>query len=101
MMKLPKTVNISGKIYTVGKDKSSWGGSCATGKQTIAVGTARDRSSQRTFTTFVHEVSEAVCLERRLRYEASDDEAIFVMSHKQFADYCMDVATALWPIVKK
>lgn len=69
-MKLPKAVNICGKTYKVKKNNTCWGGSCQTGEQKIEVGTARNQSSQRKFTNFIHEVLEAVTLERRLRYEA-------------------------------
>jgi len=92
-------VQISGKTYKVTKQPGNWGGSCTTGKQEITVGTARNQSAQRIFTNFTHEVLEAVALERNIRYEASDDEIMFVMTHKQFDDYAKDVATAFKPML--
>ncbi len=100
-MRLPKTVNICGKTYTVHGNKKEWGGCCCTGSQTIGIGTAKNQSSHRKFTNLIHEVLEAIALERRLRYEASDEESVFVMTHKQFDDYARDVATALKPMVNK
>jgi len=99
-MRLPKTVQISGKIYKITKDPSRWGASCRTGSQKIVIGTAKNQSLHRRFTNFTHEVLEAVALERRLRYEAGDDEIMFVMTHKQFDDYAKDVATAFMPLVR-
>jgi len=99
-IKLPKAVNICGKTYSVHSDKNRWGGSCSTGSQKIVVGTAQDSSSHRRFTTLVHEILEGVFLERRLRYEAPDEEIVFVMTHKQFSDCAMDVATAIMPMIK-
>ncbi len=100
-MRLPKKVNISGKSYSVRRNRTQWGGSCRTGAQEIVVGTASNQSAERKFTNFAHEVMESVALERSLRYEASDEEIVFVMNHKQFDDYACDVATALFPLMKK
>ena len=100
-MRLPKTVQISGKTYTVKKNDKRWGGSLRTGSQEIVVGTEKDQSSHRIFNNFTHEIIEAVTLERKLRYEAADDEIIFVMTHKQFDDFAKDVATAIRPMIKK
>ncbi len=97
MPRFPKTVNICGKTYSVKTDKSRWGGRVQTGSQQIVVGTSRDQSAQRIFTTYIHEVIEAVTLERKLRYESSDDEIMFVMTHKQFDNSVKDVATAILP----
>ena len=96
-MRLPKTVNISGKTYTVDRDENRWGGLCSTGRQRIVVGTARDQTAQRIFTNYIHEVLEGVLLERKLRYESADDEVVFIMTHKQFDNFAKDVATALMP----
>ena len=99
-MRLPKTVQISGKTYTVHGAKNSWGGSCSTGSQKITVGTARNTTRHRRLTSLVHEILEAVFLERRLRFESADDDVVFVMNHKQFSDYAMDVTTAIEPMLK-
>ena len=100
-MKLPKTVQICGKPYSVKPNSRRWGGRCETGKQELCVGTKKDQSSQRIFDNFMHEVLEATALEKSLRYRSGDDELVFVMTHKQFDAYAEDIATALWPIVKK
>lgn len=99
-MRFPKAVQISGKQYSIKLDNARWGGTCQTGKQEIGVGTKRNQSGQRKFENFLHEVLEATALERNLRYEAADEEIVFVMTHKQFDDFAQDVATALWPIMK-
>lgn len=99
-MRLPKKVQISGKTYNVRANPKKWGGRCRTGKQEIGVGTAKNQSGERILTNYIHEVLEAVTLERKLRYEASDDEIVFVMTHKQFENFAEDVTTALRPIIK-
>ncbi len=100
MLKLPETIQISGKQYAVKQNKSRWGGTCETGKQEISVGTKKNQSSQRIFGNFIHEVLEATAMEKSMRYTASDDEILFMMTHKQFDDYAKDVASSLWPIMK-
>ncbi len=99
MLKLPKTVNISGKTYKVSKDSQSWGGCSGNGAQEMVIGTEKDRSRERIFATFIHEVCESVTMERNLRYLSTDDECIFVMTHKQFDDFATDVSAALWPMI--
>lgn len=99
-MRFPKTVQISGKRYSIKLDDSRWGGRCQTGKQEIGIGTQKNQSSQRKFANFVHEILEATSLERHLRYEAADGEMMFVMTHKQFDAYAKDIALSLWPMVK-
>lgn len=99
-MRLPKTVNICGKIYKVLRDRTKWGGSCTTqGK--IEVTSHRTASNHRQVCTYIHEVMEAICLERNLRFVASDDDIVFVMTHKQFEDFTKDVTTALLPMLKE
>lgn len=100
-MKFPKTVQISGKAYTVKKNDKRWGGRIRTGSQEIVVGTEKDQTSHRILNNFIHEILEGVTLERKLRYEAADDEIMFVMTHKQFDDFAKDVATAIRPLIKE
>lgn len=100
-MRLPKTVQISGKKYTVRKDNTTWGGKGGTGRQEIVVGTKSDQSAARQFENFVHEVAELSAAEQSLRYEASDEEIVFVMNHKQFNSFANDIATAIMPMVKR
>ncbi len=100
-MRLPKTVQISGKTYNVQQDKDRWGGNGGTGKQVITVGTKNDQSVERKFENFVHEVAEMVAAEQTLRFEANDSEIVFVMTHKQFDRFASDFATAILPMVKE
>lgn len=100
-LRLPESVMISGKPYKVKKNPKRWGGNAHSGPQTITVGTARDQSAQRKFDNYVHEVAEAVTIERNLRFTATDDDVKFVMDHKQFDNFAVDIATALWPMIKK
>lgn len=99
-MRLPKTVNICGKVYKILRDRAKWGGSCYTGNQEITVTSHRTTSSHRQVCTYIHEIMEAVTLERNLRFESSDEEVRFVMTHKQFDDFTKDVTTALLPLLK-
>ena len=99
-MRLPNTVQICGKQYSIKPNSRRWGGRCETGKQELCVGTKKNQSSQRIFENYVHEVLEATAMEKSLRYMASDDELVFVMTHKQFDDYAENVAASLWPIAK-
>ncbi len=101
MLRLPKTVNISGKIYKVVKNKKRWGGVGKKGKQEIGVGTAGSQSVARKFENFMHEVTELVACERHFRYEASDEEIMFVMNHKQFDAFSNDISIAIWPMIRK
>ena len=100
-MKIPKTVQISGKKYHVSRDGRSWGGHGSTGRQRISVGTSRDQTPARKFDNYVHEVTEMILCERHNRFSASDEEIVFVLNHKQFSDFASDIASALWPMVKK
>ena len=100
-MKLPKTVNICGKTYTVTKDKKLFGGSATTGPQEIIVGTKHGKR-ERIFENIVHEVMESVACERDFRFSRGDSEgSVFVMTHKEFDCFVADVSTALRPMVKE
>ena len=99
-MKLPQKVQICGRSYTVRRLSTEWGGNCATGSQTIGIGTARNQSAGRVCANFIHEVLECAAMEQKLRYESSDSEIMFVMTHKQFDSYANDVSTALFPLLR-
>ena len=77
-----------------------WGGRCRTGAQEIGVGVKGNQSAQRKTNNYVHEVMEAVAMERDMRYEASDGEIMFVMTHKQFTSFADDVSVALSPMFR-
>ena len=100
-MRLPKAVQISGKTYTVRKDNAIWGGIASTGKQEIVIGTHKSQSTHRQFETYLHEVAEMVACEQDIRFEARDEELVFVMNHKQFNSFANGIATALFPMIKE
>lgn len=99
-MKLPKTVQINGKTYSVKTNKARWGGRFNKGKQEIGVGIKGNQSEQRKFDNFVHEVLEAILEENNFRYRASDEEPVFIMTHKEFDSFALDVTTAIFPMIK-
>lgn len=100
-MKLPKTVVICGKTYTVIKDNKRDDGCGFTFKQTIIIGT-KDQTDERQFDTFVHEVAELTACEKRYRYgDGHSGTSMFVMNHKEFENFISDLAAALWPMLKK
>ncbi len=99
-MRFPKKVTICGKTYTVRQDKAIWGGNGGTGRQEIVVGTHKDQTAERKFENFIHEVAELTAAEQHVRYEAADDEIMFVMNHKQFDKFANGIAAVLCPMVK-
>jgi len=99
-MNLPNTMQICGKQYTIVEEDKKWGGSGVTGKQQITVGMSDEQTAERKFENFMHEVMEMVTCEQHVRYEASDDESVFVMTHKQFNAFANGVASAIMPMVK-
>ncbi len=99
-MRFPKKVSISGKTYSVGQDKTKWGGHGHTSTQHLVVGTRSDQTEERKFENFMHEVAEMVACEQHSRYEASDDEVVFVMNHRQFDRFVSDISSVVYPMVK-
>ncbi len=100
-MKLPKTVNISGKTYNVLKDSNRENGTGRTFKQEITVGT-KDQSAERHFETFLHEVAELTCCENNYRYgDGHSETSVFVMNHKEFERFIGDIAMAIGPMLKE
>ena len=97
-MKLPKTVEISGKTYKV-NERTVSNSSGRTYKQEVVVG-IKSQSEERIFENYLHEVSELVACEQSTRFTASDDEVVFVMNHKQFGSFVNDIATAIRPMLK-
>ncbi len=100
-MKIPKKVTICGKVYKVSLDKTTGNSSGYTWPQTIKVGAIKSQSTERRFENYVHEIVELVTCEHKTRFEAADDEIVFVMDHKQFSNLCVSVASALYPMVSK
>ena len=98
-MKLPKTVQICGKTYSIVKNPKNENSSGRTFKQKMEIGT-KEQSVERQFEGFVHEVAELVCCENNYRYGDGNSEcSIFVMNHKEFERFIGDVATAIRPMV--
>ncbi|KKK61134.1 hypothetical protein LCGC14_3017380 [marine sediment metagenome] len=99
-MKLPKTVNICGKIYKVRKDPKSYDGGGTTARCEMTVGT-KNKNPERQFEIFLHEVMEIAAVEKDYRYHGGNDaDLLFVMSHKEFDNYTVDVASAIRPMIK-
>ncbi len=98
-MRLPRTVNICGKTYTVTKNRAKWDSGGRTGNRQISIGT-KWNSDEHELDSFLHEVVELVCCERKLHYMASNDDVKIVMNHKEFTDAITDVATAIRPMLK-
>ena len=103
MLNLPKTVKICGKTYTVHtkQDEGGCNGSGSTREQKIVIRCERQHSKERIFDAFLHEVIELAACEYHLRYEAADEEVVFVMTHKQFDNFVFSVAAAIFPMIKE
>lgn len=100
-MKLPKTVNICGKTYTVTENNKRYGGEGSTTSQAIEIGTKFKRREKH-FENFIHEVAETIACEDNFRYgEGASDGSIFVMTHKEFDRFIVDLATAIKPMIKE
>jgi len=99
-MRLPKTVRVSGMTYRVTTNKSHNGGKGSTGPQVIEVG-KKYGNKDRQFATFVHEIAETVCYERRIVFTSEDGESRFFMNHQQFEVMTDDIAAALLPMIKE
>lgn len=104
-MRLPKTVTICGKTYEVKKDPKLFGGEGDTGEQTLTIGTLHGKDDH-IFENLVHEVAECVMAYKGYRYQDSGNDGdgdvglVFVMTHKEFEEAMVDVASALYPLVK-
>ncbi len=100
MRRLPKTVQICGKTYPVKQVKDSYDGGGGTAKPSLWVGT-KPKTPERIFEIFVHEVMELVACERGDRYGSGvSDDSMFVMNHKEFDNFSVDVAAAIRPMLK-
>ena len=100
-MKLPKTVNICGKICRVVQNPEDGGGSFSLSDYTIRIGT---RYKQDIINSFFHEVIEGVLSERLMRYRSYpdivNDGIIFCFTHKEFENCIADIVTALEGVLK-
>ena len=102
-MRLPKTVNIGGKKYTVRRDESQGEGYGHANIETriIIVG-SKDRRPELAFETFIHEVVEASLLENEFSYHrnANPDIYFYKMDHAEMSRLAGDVACAIRPMMK-
>ena len=98
-IKIPKTIKICGKTYSINYDNSRWGGSSATAEQEIIIGSKKNQSPERIFENFVHEVMETFLIEKNLRYTSGDQEIMIIMTHKQFDGFAVDISGIFYSLL--
>lgn len=99
-MKLPKKVDICGMTYTVRTNSKSYDGGGSTCNPHITVGT-KSKNNERYQEILLHEIMEIAACERGYRYgSGGSDNAMFVMSHKEFDNFSRDIAVALRPMLR-
>lgn len=100
-MIIPKIVTIAGREWAIIQDKKVRGGSFDAAKCEIIIGTEYPKDIP---DVFLHEVMEAILLERNCRYclfeKYENGNHLFVMSHKEFDNFGRDVALALKDVVR-
>ena len=100
-MKIPKTVDICGKTFSVCKDKNTYLSHGDTWEQRIIIG-VEEQGSERKFDALVHEIAELVCCEKNYRYgDGHSERSVFVMNHKEFEHFISAVAVAIYPMIKE
>ena len=87
-IKIPKTIIIGHRDFSVIIDKKDSGASFSYKKMTIKIGTANN-TPREIFEHFMHEVMEIICVEKGIRSskcltEASDLDYVFTASHREF-----------------
>ncbi len=94
-----KKIKILGNDWTLEVKKKVSGGHFNATTRKIEIG------SIGLMENFMHEVAEAIMVERLLRYmqyvDDTNDGIAFVFDHKQFSLFCQDLLTALTPIFIK
>ena len=95
-MRINKKVIISGMPYTI--KRGGEGGSFGWYKRRITISKAYKK--ERLLQYLLHEICEAILVERNLRYELSlnpreNGNMLFVMNHTQFDDFVGDICSAL------
>ena len=100
-MKFPFKTIISGKEYKVKFDEKFEGGSCDADIGLIIIG----QPVTELLDTLLHEIVEAILIERRHRYQMygaeGNEQWLFNFDHKEYVNMCKDLALALRPILKK
>ena len=78
-MKLPRKVIIAGQEWRVIKEPKEYGGRLEALELTMWIGTKR---KCHIFPTFLHEVFEAICIMRDVRYSGhTEGDYLFSMNH--------------------
>lgn len=102
-MRLPKKVNIGGKIYDVRRNlsKSEGYGRVNTMERVIEVGSST-KNPTIAFETFIHEVIEGSLLENNFRYarDADPDDFFYSMDHTEMSRFADDIACAIRPMTR-
>jgi len=102
-MRLPKKVNIGGKVYVVKRNPSlSEGhGRINTAERVIEVG-SKTKNPTIAFETFIHEVIEGSLLENTFRYarDADPDDFFYSMNHAEMSRFADDIACAILPMIR-
>jgi hypothetical protein len=101
-MRLPRKVTISGKVYTVKRDRkkcTGWGRGYLY-KSLIVVGSNGD--PEQAYETFTHEVMEVALLENDLRYcRDGTNDFNYQMTHTEFDRLARDLAKAFRPMMNE
>lgn len=98
--RLPATVNIVGKTYRVTVDPESYDCCFRCDPQEICIGTKHKPSDEVVKGCFLHEVAEAILVERLMRYRlgytsADNSHYLFSFNHKEFEFFAQELAVAL------
>jgi len=94
-MKLPKSIIIAGREYTVKQNPKSAGGNGNIRDCIITIGTKLPKEIP---IVFLHEVCEVIMVERGVRFDHTDDlpyELLFNFNHKEFENIIYDLSYAL------
>lgn len=98
LLKIPKSVVISGKRWKVVVDPKNGGGWFDGAKNIISIGT---KYPQDISDIFIHEVLECILTENNLRYSLGrtpkeNGDLIFSFNHKEFEAVCANLAFTLF-----
>ncbi len=101
-MKLPKTVMIYGRLFTVRKDRTRNGAHVDSKKCEIVIGTSDKHC---TLENFLHEVIEQILTVNHHRYEnhhccPENRDMFFVFNHNELENIIPQIAIALKDILK-
>jgi hypothetical protein len=96
-MRIPKKINICGRMFDVRTDTTHDGGSVDTDTRVIEIGT---NDPEETPENLIHEVGEAIMIMRDFRYarekhDLENEDYRFFMNHGDWQLFCKDLAIAL------